>query len=221
MSLAQREFEGMVRRELFDDGCKILGSGVDGAGHCVVFFEKNGHSLNFHYPSTGRPNGTGKLNARARLRRLLKEVPPPAPPAPEPERIVAPAPPERPVAAIPARRPTPPKPKLKPRDIAKRYIALGSLAATEAETGIDNARLVQIMMSVGGDARHRVEKELARLKMAAARDARYKAALRKLTGAERNKQIAALYFSPGMTAKNVADLFGLAPSTIIGIARRS
>lgn len=204
-------------RVLHAEGCRVLEKGRDGAGHQTVTFQANAQTIKFHFPNTGKMNGHTRRNVTARLRRMIREVPP-LPEQPEPveapqeavEQLVVPiTPPTPPIASKRLTRD-------RRREIAKRYLALGSIEQTSEEFDLPETKLITVLMADSGEARRRVKIELNVRKAEAAKRLR----LTTLPKAERDKRIAKLYFSAGMTAKKVGAMFGIAASTVVRIARR-
>lgn len=170
MSAKARQYEAELSRIVIDSGAKIVDRGMDGAGHRTLTVGMNGHRRLFHYPSTGRMCGHGILNTKARLRRILREIPDPLPAESPPPLAAAPTKPvpvpitpkpQETTSAMPARRPRRFS-KEHRKEIAKRYLALPSLDALLKEFKLTRAIAETMLMSGRGQAADKLRAERER-----------------------------------------------------------
>jgi hypothetical protein len=246
MGAAARELEREVMAVLHGAGAKVLGKGKDGAGHPTVTFEVHRQELLFHYPCTPVLNGHGLKNVTARLRRIIREVPQPPPVLVSELKPLLAA-----VVSIPERAPppTPPNPTRltiqRRREIAKRYLSLGSLDALKGETGLPFNKLTPLILGSGGEAarRLRIEQNVNKAKRAKKSRERAAAMIKTIAapaapaiklpkpipamrgpGADntkRNMQIARLFWKKKIDPQMIADHFGLRVSSVITISHHT
>jgi hypothetical protein len=244
MGAAARELEREVMVVLHNSGAKVLDKGKDGAGHQTVTFEVNRTQLLFHYPCTPVLNGHGLKNITSRLRRIIREVPPPP-------IIVTDKPPTlTAVVSIPElpAPPTPPSPTrltaYRRREIAKRYLSLGSIDALKSETGLPFKKLVPMILGANGEAarRLRIEQNIQKAKRAKATREKAAALIESVTppapllklpkpipakrgpGADntpRNIQIARLFWKRKIEPSIIAEHFGLKVSSVLSISHHT
>lgn len=220
MSQAQREIQADVIRVLTDAGAKLLAKGMDGSGHQTVTFTYNGHEAIFHYPCTGKLNGHSRRNVAARIKRMIREMPPPLPApvisAPEPEKVLPPVA----AAIIPARRPTPPKLSNGERRklIAKRYLALRCLDKLDEEFKLGKASLQTTILSQRGQAAEVLRRDLNTARMKPRQ--RRRPVQPTFTRAERDAQIVKLYCTTQMTCRAIGAKFGISATRAWQIAHR-
>lgn len=174
MSAKARQYEAELSKIVLSHGARIVQRGKDGAGHNTITVGLNEHTRLFHFPSTSA-GGRNLLNSKARLKRILREIPAPVERGAVPvERIAVPL-----AAAAPAdQTPSLITPKSEPsplatpqskrltaerrKEIAKRYLALPSLDDLMKEFDLPRARAENLLMSQRGQAADKLKVEKQR-----------------------------------------------------------
>lgn len=139
----------MVSRVLGDAGATILGWGVDGASHRVVEYEVAGCRKKFRIPSSGRVHGHALKNSQANLKRQIKEI---TEAKTGGENML-------PSEALEHMKP-PVITKAKRKEIAQRYLVLGSIGKVVDETGLYWDEIVRELKKAGGEAATRCRQEV-------------------------------------------------------------
>ncbi len=74
MSRKSRVYDETITRVLTDAGASVMDRTVAANSHRVVIFSHRGVTKSFHYENTGDQNGSGLLNLKCRLRRVLRDI---------------------------------------------------------------------------------------------------------------------------------------------------
>lgn len=176
MGIAARQIEQRVVATLLEAGARLVGKTIDGSGHQVVTYRYNGHEQVFHFPHSSKLNGCGPKNIIARLRRMIRETPPPL--------VVS-----LPLPVIKSNTPeslsgvfgdfippvTPKRPRLtreRRREIAKRYLSLRCISALAGEFKLTFDKTCNVLLSHGGDVRVLTSRELNKRRQIAAQKSR-------------------------------------------------
>lgn len=223
MGSQARERDAMVAREIHDAGGRITERGVDGAGHCVVYYEIAGRIGKFHYAKTSANSGCRLLNIRRSLRQdiaAIKSLPPLVPDEKIPEVVV------RESLVIERPPPTPPKPKLARKEMIKSYLTMGSLAEFMETYDLERTPAQNMLLSSRGQAADKLRRELNNERAAAAKQVRHSLPTKtgKIPTAVEREEIKrdnriATYCKFGVTTEEAADMFNLSKSYVERIIR--